>query len=86
MRALSRAPRDRFDTAADLLEALRDPAAAAARDPEAARARGRRLGLRRWAFPGAVVALVAGLVALVWLSGRHAPAPAPEPAPASRSH
>jgi serine/threonine protein kinase len=87
MRALARDPRDRFDTATELLGALRDPAAAAARDPEATRTRARRVGLRRWAFPGAVVALLATLVSLVWLSGRHAPAPArlPAPAPAPRS-
>jgi eukaryotic-like serine/threonine-protein kinase len=85
MRALARDPRDRFQTAADLLEALRDPAAAAARDPEATRARARRFGLRRFVFPGAVVALVVALVALVWLSGpRRAPAPTSAPAPRSR--
>ena len=85
MRALARDPRDRFQTAADLLEALRDPAAAAARDPEATRARARRFGLRRFVFPGAVLALVVALVALVWLSGpRRAPAPASAPAPRSR--
>jgi serine/threonine-protein kinase len=86
MRALARDPRERFDTAAELLEALRDPAAAAARDPEAARARARRFGLRRFAFPIGVIALVAALVALVRLSGpRRAEVRAPAPASAPRS-
>jgi eukaryotic-like serine/threonine-protein kinase len=69
MRALARDPRERFDSAAELLQALRDPSSAAAHDPDAARARARRRGLRRWAFPGAVVALLVGLATLVWLSG-----------------
>jgi serine/threonine protein kinase len=89
MRALARDPRARFDTASGLLEALRDPAAAAARDPEATRARGRGVGLRRLAFPAAVVTLLVGLGALVWLSGpragsRTSPTPTPAPAPRSR--
>jgi serine/threonine-protein kinase len=84
MRALARAPRERFETAAELLEALRDPAAYAARDPEAARAKARGRGLRRFAFPGAIAAIILGLATLVWLSGRHSAAPgaAPEPVPA----
>jgi serine/threonine protein kinase len=87
MRALARDPRDRFGTATELLEALRDPSAAAARDPEATRARRRGLGLRRWAFPATVVALLVGLGALVWLSGPRAhpsTSPASTPAPRSR--
>jgi serine/threonine-protein kinase len=84
MRALARDPRERFQTAAELLEALRDPAAAAARDPEVTRARARRLGLGRWAFPAVVVALLIGLVALVRLSASGGRAPAPASAPRSR--
>ena len=85
MRALARDPRERFETAAELLEALRDPAAAAARDPEATRARTRRIGLRRFAFPAGVVVLLLGLFALVRLSGPHRAAPPPTPsAPRSR--
>jgi eukaryotic-like serine/threonine-protein kinase len=82
MRALARSPRERQETAAALLEDLRDPAAAAARAPEAAQGSGRAVALRRVAFRGAVVALVLGLAAMVWLSrprtdGRpDAPAPA----------
>jgi serine/threonine-protein kinase len=86
MRALARDPRERFETAAELLEALRDPKAAAARDPEAARARKRRIGLRRFAFPAGVVLLLLGLFALVRLSGSHkAPAPAPAATSSPRS-
>jgi serine/threonine-protein kinase len=84
MRALARDPRERFETAAELLEALRDPAAAAARDPEAARARRRRIGLRRFAFPVGVVVLLLGLFALVRLSGRKTPPPPTSSAPRSR--
>ncbi|HVU50294.1 MAG TPA: serine/threonine-protein kinase [Polyangia bacterium] len=82
MRALARDPRERFETAAELLEALRDPKAAAARDPEATRARARRLGLRRFAFPLGVAVLLLGLFALVRLSGSRRP---PAPAPAASS-
>jgi serine/threonine-protein kinase len=87
MRALARDPRERAQTAAELLEALRDPKAAAARDPEATQARRRRSGLRRFAFPVGVAVLLAGLFALVRLSGSHkAPAPAPSvPSPSPRS-
>jgi serine/threonine-protein kinase len=86
MRALARDPRGRFETASELLEALRDPAAAAARDPEEARARARRFGPRRFAFPIGVIALIAALVALVRLSGpRRAEVHAPAPASAPRS-
>ncbi|HVZ75321.1 MAG TPA: serine/threonine-protein kinase [Polyangia bacterium] len=79
LRAIARAPRDRFETAAELLEALRDPAAAAARDPEATRARRRDRGFApsRLAFRGLVVAVVLGLVALVWLSRPRSGPPAP---------
>jgi serine/threonine-protein kinase len=79
MRALARAPRERFETAAELLEALRDPAAYAARDPDAAQARARRRGLRRFAFPFAIAAIIVSLAGLVWLSGRHAAPPTPVP-------
>jgi serine/threonine-protein kinase len=83
MRALARDPRERFQTAEELLEALRDPAAAAARDPEAARAQARRFGLRRFLFPAAVVTLIVALVALVRLTGpRRAQVRAPGPPPA----
>jgi serine/threonine protein kinase len=86
MRALARDPRERFETAAELLEALRDPKAVAARDPEAARARKRRVGLRRFAFPVGVVALLFALFALVRFTGRRTPAPtlAPTSSPRSR--
>jgi serine/threonine-protein kinase len=86
MRALARDPRERFETAAELLEALRDPAAAAARDPEATRARKRRVGLRRFAFPMGVIALLLALFALVRLTGaRRPPTTAPSTSTAPRS-
>ncbi|HVR03662.1 MAG TPA: serine/threonine-protein kinase [Polyangia bacterium] len=74
LRAIARAPRDRYATAQDLLADLRDPAAAALRAPEEerARAQARARPLRRLIFPGAVVALLIGLGALVWVSHRTA--------------
>jgi serine/threonine protein kinase len=84
LKAIARAPRDRQQTAEELLAELRDPAAAALRAPEEerARARARAHPLRGLVFPGAVVALLIGLGALVWLS--HRGADVSPPAPASR--
>jgi serine/threonine protein kinase len=81
LKAISRAPRDRHDTAAELLADLRDPAAAALRAPdaEAARARARSLPLRRLSFRVVVVSVIVGLGTLVWLSHRAAEAPPPPP-------
>ena len=90
LRAIARNPRDRFETAQELLDALRDPAAAALRDPDASPSRGRGRGrsLGRLGPPLAVVAILGGLAALIWLSGPKrtqtgrtptlAPAPSPE--------
>jgi len=83
MRAVQRAPRDRYDSAEALLADLRDPQAALQRAPEPARARrGAGRLLRRMARPALVVAVLGGLGALVYLSSRHAPPPSPAPAPA----
>jgi eukaryotic-like serine/threonine-protein kinase len=84
LRAISRAPRDRQDTAAELLEDLRDPAAAAARIPEMSPSRARTRGFvpRRLVVPLAVVAVIVGLAGLTWLSrprGVSPPPPAPLP-------
>jgi serine/threonine-protein kinase len=83
LRAIARSPRDRYQTAAELLADLRDPAAAALRPPDASGAvnRGARRGARRWLFPTAVALALAGLFSLVYLSR-----PRPPPlAPAARS-
>jgi eukaryotic-like serine/threonine-protein kinase len=86
LRAISRAPRDRHETAAELLADLRDPAGAAARAPAAedARRRARTGPLRRLSFPAVVVSVILGLGALVWLSHRAA-APPPQPPATSTS-
>jgi eukaryotic-like serine/threonine-protein kinase len=85
MKAISRAPRDRHETAAELLADLRDPAAAALRAPdEAARARARARPLRRLSFRAVVVAVVVGLGALVWLSHRPPEGPPRSAAPPSQ--
>ena len=81
LRALERSPRDRYATIAELLADLRNPSAVPPRDPEAARAR-RGGGLRLPRGVGmflAVLATVAGLSALIWLSARHSVNP-PRPA------
>jgi len=74
MRAISRAPRDRYETAAALLADLRDPAAAKPLDPRAVRARARGAGTRRALVPAVVVAAIVGLISLMWLSRPPAPA------------
>jgi serine/threonine protein kinase len=84
LKAIARAPRDRHETAEELLADLRDPAAAALRAPDedGARARARARPLRRLVFPAAVVAVLIGLGTLVWLS--HRGSDLSPPAPASR--
>ena len=74
MRAIARAPRDRYETAAALLEDLRNPSAARPLDPSTARGRARGVGPRRALVPVLVVAAVVGLISLMWLSRPPAPA------------
>jgi eukaryotic-like serine/threonine-protein kinase len=64
MRSLQRAPRDRYDTAEELLADLRNPAAALAREPR--RAPRRRLPI----LPVAIAVVIAALAILIWLSSR----------------
>jgi len=71
LKAIERAPRDRYATAAELLADLRNPAAVPPRDPNAPRARRRRAFIpQRLVMPLVVVAVMIGLGALIWLSGR----------------
>ncbi|HET9555326.1 MAG TPA: serine/threonine-protein kinase, partial [Anaeromyxobacteraceae bacterium] len=78
MKAIDREPRFRYGGAAELLRDLEDPAAVAAHDPEVGQRR--RLALkrarRRVVAAVAVAAALAGLLALVWLSGSGGRAPA----------
>jgi len=78
LKAIERSPRDRYDNAAALLADLRDPAAVPPRDPNAVRPRrSRNLIPRRAVLPLVIVAVLAGLASLMWLTQRHAPQPTP---------
>jgi serine/threonine-protein kinase len=68
LRAIERAPRDRYATAAELLADLQNPAGVAARDPAARRTRRRALIPARLRIPAVVVVVLAALAGLVWLS------------------
>lgn len=83
LKAIERLPRDRYQSAAELLQDLRNPAAVPLRDPARRRRRGSGL-LRRFAMPLVVVAILAGLSALIALTGRRPPAPKPPVAPRGR--
>jgi serine/threonine-protein kinase len=82
LKAIERDPRHRYESAAELLRDLSDPASVPTRDPELLERR-RRAGsrARRRAVAGvAVVLLLLGLGAMVFLSARmsgEAPAPPP---------
>lgn len=82
LKAIERSPRDRYDSAAQLLADLRDPSSVPPRDPETARAR-RHRGFRiprRVAVPLVIGAILAGLASLVWLT-YHQPVPVRPPVP-----
>jgi serine/threonine-protein kinase len=82
LKAIERHPRDRYQNAAEMLNDLRNPAAARLRESAAAgRSRRGRAGLAQRALvPLVIAAVLAGLGSLVVLSGRHPPAPHPAPA------
>jgi len=81
LKAIERDPRHRYESAAELLRDLADPAAVPARDPallelrHRAGSRARRRGLAA----AIVVLLLLGLGALVFLSARLSAAPPPAP-------
>ena len=68
-RAIQRNPRDRYETAAQLLADLKDPAAVVPRDPNLAPRRGFRFP-RRLIMPLVIVSILAALSALIWLSAK----------------
>jgi serine/threonine protein kinase len=87
LRAIARAPRDRYATARQLLADLLDPRAAALRPRETVRTRSWRP--RRILMPAVAIAVLAGLGMLIWLSGHRPadrmPAGGAQPAPARQS-
>jgi len=78
LKAIERLPRDRYQTATGLLQDLRNPSAVPLRDPFAPRRR--RSGIpRRLAMPLLVIAILAGLSALIVFTGRRPPPPRKPP-------
>jgi serine/threonine-protein kinase len=82
LHALARAPRDRYKTAAEMLEDLREPAAVVP-GSRTAHARGSSRISRRAVFTVAVVAVLALLLLLVRLSAKGSP-PSDVPHPSYR--
>jgi serine/threonine-protein kinase len=85
LKAIERDPRDRYESAAELLADLRDPSAVPARDP-ALLERRRHIGARarrRAVAAAVVVVLLVGLGVLVFLSARGSGAPPPRPSGAA---
>ncbi|HEX9289179.1 MAG TPA: serine/threonine-protein kinase [Anaeromyxobacteraceae bacterium] len=83
LKAIERDPRDRYGSARQLLADLQNPSAVPPRDPETGaqrRRRGRARVSRRIALGAVVAAVLSGMGALVWLSGRHPPQPSRPPA------
>jgi serine/threonine-protein kinase len=81
LRAIERVPRDRYDSAAEMLADLRNPSAVPPRDKwtGAQRSRRRFHVPRQVAMPLIVIAILAGLASLIWLSSRRAGEPRPAP-------
>jgi serine/threonine-protein kinase len=73
LKAIERLPRDRYQSATELLQDLRNPGAVPPRDPFAPRRRRGRVIPRRFAMPLVVIAILAGLGALIVLTGRRPP-------------
>ena len=70
LKAIEHLPRDRYQNANEMLRDLRNPSAVPVRDPFAPRRRRGRGIPRRFAMPLLVIAIIAGLGALIALTGR----------------
>ncbi len=81
LKAIERLPRDRYQSAGDLLHDLRNPSTVPARDPLAPRRRRAGRFPRRLLMPAVVIAILAGLGALIALTGRRPPPRTPPVAP-----
>jgi eukaryotic-like serine/threonine-protein kinase len=84
LRAIEHDPRDRYQTAAEMLRDLKNPAAVPPRDPHTGARRRRGLLPRRFVMPLVIVAILAGLAALIAVTGRKAPPRAPPQLPRER--
>ncbi len=85
LRAIERDPRDRYATARQLLEDLRNPSAVPPWDPTTRHVRRGGLSLlpRRIALVALVMAILAGLGSLVWLTARRVAEGERPPTPAT---
>jgi serine/threonine protein kinase len=84
LEAIERLPRDRYQSAARLLQDLRDPSAVPLRDPLGPARRKRGSLPRRLAMPLIVIAILAGLTALTVFTGGRPPLRPPPGAPRGR--
>jgi eukaryotic-like serine/threonine-protein kinase len=84
LKAIERLPRDRHQSAGELLRDLRNPSAVPPRDPFAPRRRRAGVIPRRLVMPLVVIAILAGLGAMIALTGRRPPPLKPPLAPRGR--
>jgi serine/threonine-protein kinase len=80
MRAIERAPRDRYASAAEMLADLRNPGGVGPREVATRRAQ----LPRRWVMPLVVGLILAGLLSLIWMSARKPLGPPATPSSVTR--
>lgn len=86
LRAIERDPRHRYNSARQMLADVQDPSRVPPRDPLTgeARRKERARASRRLMLGAALLAIVAGLALLMWLSARPEGPPGPLPTPRAR--